>query len=89
MGEYVGDGAAPGELWRHPAPTSTPMWQFIERVNSKRGLSIKAYPALYKWSVENTSAFWEDVWDFVGIVASKKADKVRQCLVLPLTLQPP
>ncbi|GAO17542.1 hypothetical protein UVI_02003100 [Ustilaginoidea virens] len=75
MGEYVGDGAAPGELWRHPAPTSTPMWQFIERVNSKRGLSIKAYPALYKWSVENTSAFWEDVWDFVGIVASKKADK--------------
>ncbi|KAK2612170.1 hypothetical protein QQS21_001746 [Conoideocrella luteorostrata] len=73
MGEYVNDHSAPDELWRHASPSSTPMWHFIERVNKKRGLDLAGYPELYKWSVDDVSAFWEDVWDFVGIVSSKKA----------------
>lgn len=64
-------------LWRHPGPASTPMWQFLQRVNKKHGLKLDGYPGLFKWSVDNVSPFWEEVWDFVGVVASKKADKVR------------
>lgn len=52
------------------------MWQFIQQVNKKYALSIDGYPGLYQWSVDSVSSFWEEVWDFVGIVASKKADKV-------------
>lgn len=74
----VSNGTHPGaeELWRHPDPTSTPMWKFIEEINEKRGLAIKDFRGLYKWSVEEIGPFWEDVWDFVGITASRPADRV-------------
>ncbi|GKT51606.1 malonamoyl-CoA synthetase vrtB [Colletotrichum spaethianum] len=65
------------ELWRHPDPTSTPMWAFLLRVNSKYGLELADYPGLYKWSIENVAEFWEEVWHFVGITASRPFDKVR------------
>ncbi|KIE01590.1 acetoacetyl-CoA synthase, partial [Metarhizium majus ARSEF 297] len=75
MGEYIDGRNASDELWRHDAPGDTPMWQFIQQVNKKHALSIDGYPGLYQWSVDSVSSFWEEVWDFVGIVASKKADK--------------
>ncbi|KAL2181449.1 uncharacterized protein P884DRAFT_273962 [Thermothelomyces heterothallicus CBS 202.75] len=65
---------AAAELWRHEAPAETPMWRFLEHVNSKYGLSLKDYPDLYKWSVDNVADFWGDVWHFVGIKASKPYD---------------
>ncbi|GKT95884.1 acetoacetate-CoA ligase [Colletotrichum tofieldiae] len=64
------------ELWRHPDPTSTPMWAFLLRVNSKYGLELADYPSLYKWSIENVAEFWEEVWHFVGVTASEPFDKV-------------
>jgi acetoacetyl-CoA synthetase len=78
MGEYINHHNASDELWRHSAPADTPMWQFIQKVNKKYGLEIDGYPGLYQWSVDSVSAFWEEVWDFVGIVASKTAEKVRR-----------
>ncbi|KAF5130423.1 Malonamoyl-CoA synthetase vrtB [Metarhizium anisopliae] len=75
MGEYIDGRNASDELWKHDAPGDTPMWQFIQQVNKKHALSINGYPGLYQWSVDSVSSFWEEVWDFVGIVASKKADK--------------
>ncbi|EFQ25279.1 acetoacetate-CoA ligase [Colletotrichum graminicola] len=69
-------GVTRNELWRHPDPTATPMWAFLLRVNSKYGLKLADYPGLYKWSIENVAEFWEEVWHFVGITASKPFDKV-------------
>ncbi|KAG6273849.1 hypothetical protein E4U47_001762 [Claviceps purpurea] len=81
------DGPLPtsDELWRHAAPTSTPMWQFIQQVNEKHGMSLAGYSGLYQWSVDHVSAFWEDVWDFVGIVSSKKAERAlpENCPMYP------
>ncbi|KEY64273.1 hypothetical protein S7711_09312 [Stachybotrys chartarum IBT 7711] len=67
--------AAGKELWRHAAPKTTPMWQFMQRVNERHGLQVNDYPGLYKWSIENTASFWEEVWHFVGITASKPFDE--------------
>ncbi|KAI2636586.1 acetoacetate-CoA ligase [Hypomontagnella submonticulosa] len=61
----------PVELWRHPNPTSTRMYKFLQHVNNKYGLDITDYPALHKWSIENISDFWAEVWDFCGIKASR------------------
>lgn len=77
MGEYVNNNHVSDELWTHHAPARTPMWKFIQQVNNKYGLDIDGYPGLYKWSIDNVSTFWEDVWDFVGIVSSEKANQVR------------
>ncbi|OAQ93236.1 acetoacetate-CoA ligase [Purpureocillium lilacinum] len=74
MGELINVHGSE-ELWRHPDQASTPMWDFIQRVNKKHGLQLHGYPGLYKWSVDNVSSFWEEVWDFVGVVASVKAEK--------------
>ncbi|KAJ4231915.1 hypothetical protein NW759_002311 [Fusarium solani] len=63
-------------LWRHPNPESTPMWEFLQHVNKKHGLSLDGYPALYKWSIDEVALFWEEVWHFVGITASKPFDEV-------------
>ncbi|QPG93935.1 hypothetical protein C2857_003663 [Epichloe festucae Fl1] len=85
MGEHVNGHDASGELWRHADPSSTPMWHLIECVNKKHGLNMTGYPDLYKWSVDHVSSFWEDVWDFVGIVSSKKAERAlpENCPMYP------
>ncbi len=64
------------ELWRHPNPTSTPMWRFLQSVKERRGLAGEDYQSLYKWSVDNVGEFWEDCWDFVGIQAEVASGKV-------------
>lgn len=52
------------------------MWKFLQHVNSKYGLDLDDYAGLYKWSIDNVAEFWEETWDFVGIKASKRFDKV-------------
>ncbi|KAI0902627.1 acetoacetate-CoA ligase [Annulohypoxylon nitens] len=64
------------ELWRHPDPSSTHMYRFLEHVRSKYNIDIKDYSGLYKWSIENISDFWEEVWHFCGIKASRSYSSV-------------
>jgi acetoacetyl-CoA synthetase len=52
------------------------MYAFMQMVNEKFGKSYSDYDSLYEWSVENLEGFWETAWDFLGIKASKKYDKV-------------
>ncbi|KAI1024658.1 hypothetical protein LB503_007332 [Fusarium chuoi] len=63
-------------LWRHSDPKSTHMWKFLEHVNKKHGLSLDGYPALYKWSIDEVAQFWEEVWHFAGVTASKPFEEV-------------
>ncbi|KAI0468257.1 acetoacetate-CoA ligase-like protein [Xylaria cf. heliscus] len=67
---------APAELWRHPDPHATPMFAFLDHVRSKYQLDIDDYPGLYRWSTENPSEFWGEVWQFCGIKASKPYSQV-------------
>ncbi|OTA90781.1 hypothetical protein M434DRAFT_397770 [Hypoxylon sp. CO27-5] len=67
----VNSRSKPAELWRHPNPDSTQMYKFLQNVNSKYGTEINDYPALYKWSIDNISEFWEEVWQYCGIKASR------------------
>jgi len=75
--------SVPAELWRHPDPQGTPMYKFLEHVNSKYNLHVSDYPALYKWSVDNIAAFWEECWYFVGIKAFKSHDVVSSLTSFP------
>ena len=52
------------------------MHRFLEIVNDRHGQSFGDYDGLYHWSVNNIAALWEDVWDFVGIKASRRYDEV-------------
>jgi acetoacetyl-CoA synthetase len=50
--------------------------RFISFVNEKHGLEIDSYGELYRWSIENLQAFWEAMWEFGEIKASRRYDVV-------------
>ncbi|MEM3597060.1 MAG: acetoacetate--CoA ligase [Candidatus Bathyarchaeia archaeon] len=50
--------------------------RFIEFVNERYGLKINSYNQLYEWSIRNIPDFWECMWDFAKIKASRKYDAV-------------
>ncbi|EEY21611.1 acetoacetyl-CoA synthase [Verticillium alfalfae VaMs.102] len=63
------------ELWRHPDPTSHHSGP-SPAASRKYGLQLNDYPAVYQWSIDNVAAFWEEVWHFSGVKASKSFDEV-------------
>jgi len=52
------------------------MYAFMTVINQKYQQNFQSYQELWKWSVENISDFWAEMWDFAGIIASKKADQL-------------
>ncbi len=51
----------------------TQLAAFAARAGAATGRDLGAYPELHRWSVEDPGAFWQEVWDFAGIVASRPA----------------
>jgi acetoacetyl-CoA synthetase len=65
-------------LWR-PSPErieSANLTRFRERVAAKSSVSGEASAALHPWSVDEPAAFWSEVWDFCGVVASVPPTRV-------------
>ena len=66
----------PSEEWIKNANIT----RFIEFVNKEYGQSINGGKDLYKFSVEKIEDFWDAMWKFSGIIASKPYDKVVEDL---------
>ena len=54
----------------------TNLTKFLAFVNQKYGLTVKSYPELHRWSVDKVSDFWSAIWDYTGIVCSRRFDTV-------------
>ncbi|HUW89470.1 MAG TPA: acetoacetate--CoA ligase [Candidatus Nanopelagicaceae bacterium] len=54
--------------------------RFIEFVNKEYGQNIKGGKELYNFSVEHIEDFWDAMWKFSEIIASKPYDKVVEDL---------
>ncbi|MHB8828560.1 MAG: acetoacetate--CoA ligase [Syntrophales bacterium] len=52
------------------------MYRFMAFVKERYGKDFKDYSSLHEWSVNNIVDFWGAAWDFLGIKASRKYDKV-------------
>ena len=52
------------------------MARFIKLVNERFGKDFRDYDGLYQWSIENISDFWATMWDFAGIKASQKYERI-------------
>ena len=66
------------QLWEPKLKENTNMYNFILFVNKRRGKDFKNYWELYEWSINEPEYFWEDVWDFVGIIYSRKYEKILE-----------
>ena len=56
-------------LWS-PDSKKTLLDKFIDKLNIK--IKDKNYKILHKWSIDNKEDFWNNVWDFTGIIGIKK-----------------
>jgi acetoacetyl-CoA synthetase len=56
---------------------------FIGWLKDTRGLSLAGYPELWQWSVTETEAFWQAVWDHNDIVASGPPDRALSSQAMP------
>ena len=65
-------------LWSPPADrvANANITAFIKLVNERHGLAIRDYAGLHRWSIERMEDFWIAVWDFCGVIAQTRGDRV-------------
>ncbi len=49
---------------------------FMQRVNARHGTQLASYPDLYQWSIDHLEDFWAEMWDFGGVVAATRGERV-------------
>ncbi len=65
-------------IWR-PSPEriqKANLTAFLAAVRARWRIDLTDYPALYEWSIDQPGRFWQSVWEFCGVVASRAADEV-------------
>ena len=65
------DASQPKLLWEPSRPESSRTFEFKSVIERRYNLQLLDYEALRRWSVDNISAFWEEVWQFTGVHSSK------------------
>ena len=50
--------------------------QFARQMVRKYKLDFNTYPEFYQWTVDNAEQFWSELWDWCGVIASKKGSTV-------------
>ena len=70
--------ATPPILWNPSEQTveSALATQFARQMVRKHRLELNSYPEFYRWSVDDPELFWSEVWDFCGVIASRKGQTV-------------
>ena len=60
-------------LWEPSAAVKakTNLVRYMKWLEDQRGLAFQSYPQLWQWSVTELQDFWESIWDFFEIQASK------------------
>ncbi|HYD58583.1 MAG TPA: acetoacetate--CoA ligase [Burkholderiales bacterium] len=49
---------------------------FARHVVRKHRLELNTYPDFHQWTVDHPETFWSELWDFAGVVASRKGATV-------------
>ena len=60
-------------LWRPTAEriAGLPLTAFAAEAARRTGRKFADYAALHAWSIEDRGAFWDLVWDFIGVIGEK------------------
>jgi len=73
-GDPVTGPVRAGDLLWTPTPqrvASANMTAFMSWLKDTRGLEFTHYPDLWQWSVTETAAFWQAIWDYNDIIAEQ------------------
>ncbi|VUC29692.1 unnamed protein product [Clonostachys rosea] len=58
-------------LWVHPSPHLTRLDAFRRHINKRYNENIRDYKSLHRWTVKNLDFFYQELWNFSGLVTSK------------------
>ena len=69
---------ADAPLWQPSAEraAATRLATFIDRLRAGYGYDGDGYEALHRFSVEQPDAFWTALWDFAGVIAESRGERV-------------
>jgi acetoacetyl-CoA synthetase len=69
---------APPALWipSGQAVETALATQFARQMVRKHHLELNSYADFYQWTVAEPETFWSEVWDFCGVIASRKGSTV-------------
>ena len=72
-------------LWSPSADrvAATAMNRFRLEAEKRLGRDLPDYQALHTWSVMETASFWDAVWEFCGVIASEKGERVLGAATMP------
>ncbi len=62
---------------------ATAMTRFRKEVEARYGHVLPDYAALHRWSVTQKADFWDAIWDFCGVVAATKGERVLGAETMP------
>jgi acetoacetyl-CoA synthetase len=70
--------SAPTVLWRPSREriARSNITRFIHLVNQRWNAGVRDSQQLYEWSVREPEQFWTAIWDFCGIVAETRGERV-------------
>ncbi|HEX6453932.1 MAG TPA: acetoacetate--CoA ligase [Trebonia sp.] len=91
MPENPGDFPVPDDvragdlLWvpTRKRVTQSTITAFITWLKDTRGLEFAGYPELWQWSVTETEAFWQAVWDYNDIAVGQQPVRVLGKKTMP------
>jgi len=69
---------SPSILWRPSREriAKSNITRFIHLVNQRWNAGVRDSQQLYDWSVRETEKFWTAIWDFCGVVAETRGERV-------------
>ena len=72
-------------LWRPPADLHerSEIGRYLSWLREHRALAFEDYEALWRWSVNDLDGFWSSIWDFYGIRAHTRYDRVLGSRTMP------
>ncbi|XP_059174105.1 acetoacetyl-CoA synthetase-like [Physella acuta] len=69
--------SAPKLMWSpDPDQPKTNMDRLRVLINEKYNVNLKTYKELHRWSCDNYSEFWEEVWHYANVIHSKSYEEV-------------
>lgn len=57
--------------------------KYMEWLRLKKGLQIKDYKSLYRWSIDELELFWESIWEYFDIYSSTPYQTVLENKIMP------
>ncbi|GFU01420.1 acetoacetyl-CoA synthetase [Nephila pilipes] len=64
-------------IWEPKECDGKEMKKFKKIIEDKYFVKLDGFRDLHKWSTEHLPEFWGELWDFIGILSSKRFDSYR------------